>query len=141
MVLETSRLRFLIVDDELHIRKIIKAVCAAMGVGDIIEAADGRSALEWLTSGKIIRKLEGNNRRFDLVICDWMMPEMTGIELLRSVRKNKSLTNIPFLMLTAENDRTKVLSAIEEGVSDYVVKPFTADVLEQKIMKIFKQAS
>ena len=141
MVLETSRLRFLIVDDELHIRKIIKAVCTAMGVGDVIEAADGRSALEWLTSGKILRKLEGNNRRFDLVICDWMMPEMTGIELLRSVRKNKNLTNIPFLMLTAENDRTKVLSAIEEGVSDYVVKPFTADVLEQKIMKIFKQAS
>jgi two-component system chemotaxis response regulator CheY len=142
MIQEPGHLRILVVDDELHIRKIIKAVCTAMGVGEVIEAQDGRSALDCLKSGQVLKKGRGGKRRrFDLVVCDWMMPEMSGIELLKAVRADKLLKRIPFLMLTAENDRVKVLAAIEEGVSDYIVKPFTAEVLEAKIKKVLGDKS
>lgn len=136
MILDASKFRFLVVDDELHIRKIIKAVCSSMGVKEIVEAQDGRTALDWLRTGKVADNKRSSARPFDLVICDWMMPEMTGIELLRAVRTNKKIEKLPFLMLTAESDRSKVLAAIEEGVSDYLIKPFTAEMLESKIQSV-----
>lgn len=140
MVENYSAMRFLVVDDELHIRKIIKAVCSAMGVGEVLEAVDGRSALEVLRTGALIRNSSlRDKKRFDLIISDWMMPELTGIEFLRAVRTDRKLQAIPFLMLTAENERDMVARAIEEGVSDYIIKPFTADVLETKIKACLKK--
>ncbi len=136
MVFDPSKLRFLVVDDELHIRKIIKAVCGAMGVREIVEAQEGRTALDWLRGGKTVDNTKDRGRPFDLVICDWMMPEMTGIELLRAVRTFEKTKDLPFLMLTAENDHDRVLAAIDEGVNDYLVKPFTAEVLELKIQSV-----
>lgn len=110
----------------------------AMGVKDIVEADNGKDALDILKKKRITSKSSGR-RMFDLIICDWMMPEMSGLELLRAVRSNSVLKSIPFLMVTAEHDRELVLQAIEEGVSDYVVKPFTADILEGKINKVLKR--
>lgn len=136
MALELKQLRFLIIDDSLHIRKIIKAVCMTMGVKDVVEADNGKAALDILKKRQITSK--GSRRMFDLIICDWMMPEMSGLELLQEVRRNSLLKSIPFLMVTAEHDRELVMQAIKEGVSDYVVKPFTADVLEGKINKVLK---
>ncbi len=139
MILDVSKYRFLVVDDELHIRKIIKAVCSSMGVKEIVEAQDGRTALDWLRTGKVADNKRASARPFDLVICDWMMPEMTGIELLRAVRTNKKIEKLPFLMLTAESDRNKVMAAIEEGVNDYLIKPFTAEMLESKIQSVLSK--
>lgn len=135
---DRSELRFIVIDDALHIRKIIKAVCLSMGVGEVVEASDGRNALELLKSKKHMGKKKTARRNFDLIICDWMMPEMSGFDLLKIVRNDNLLKNIPFLMVTAEHERDMVLKAIEEGVNDYIVKPFTADVLEAKVKKVLK---
>ena len=127
---DTRNLKFLVVDDSLHIRKIIKAVCQSIGVHDVVEASDGRVALEEL---KTNRRGRG---KIDLIICDWAMPELTGLELLRAVRADSSLRKTPFLMVTAEHDQAHVLQAVKEGVDDYVIKPFTADTLTEKIERI-----
>lgn len=136
---ELADSRFIVIDDALHIRKIIKAVCISMGVGEVIEAPDGRNALEVLKTRRVLGKGKGERKNFDLIICDWMMPEVSGLELLQLVRGDKSLRRIPFLMVTAENDKEQVFKAIEEGVNDYIIKPFTAEVLEKKIRKVLKR--
>ncbi len=127
-------LRVLIVDDEFHIRKIVKAVLQSMNIRDVTEATNGKDAYEQL---RIPRALHGEKaRRFDFVICDWMMPEMTGIEFLEKVRGERFFEKLPVLMLTAENDTNKVMKAIGQGVNDYVIKPFTAQILEEKLRKV-----
>ena len=131
-----AKLRFLVVDDQLHIRKIIKAVCSSMGIGEVYEAQDGRAAFDILKGIAPICRNFGRKRNFDLVICDWMMPNMCGLELLTKVREDRNLKKLPFLMVTAENEKNMVVKAIEEGVNDFVVKPFTADVLQEKIEKV-----
>lgn len=133
MAQELSQLKVLIVDDEFHIRKIVKAVLNSMGIRDVTEASNGKDAFELL---RIPKAGPGEKRRFDFVVCDWMMPTMTGIELLEKVRSERAFQTLPFLMLTAEAENDKVLTAIGHGVNDYCVKPFTAQTLEEKIRRL-----
>lgn len=125
MVLDTT-INVLVVDDFATMRRIIKNLLKQIGYERIEEAEDGLKALQMLKSSK-----------FDLIISDWNMPQMTGIELLQAVRKDPAMSKTPFLMVTAEADKDNVLMAIKMGVSNYIVKPFTAEVLQEKLDKIF----
>ncbi len=125
MAIDTS-MRVLVVDDFATMRRIVKNLLKRLGIEDIEEAEDGLQALQKLKSEK-----------FDLIVSDWNMPNMTGIELLQTVRNDPAMKTIPFLMVTAEAEKDNVFLAIKMGVSNYIVKPFTADVLEEKLKKIF----
>ncbi len=116
------------VDDFSTMRRIIRTLLRQIGFNNVLEAEDGTGALEILKSQKV-----------DFVISDWNMPKMTGLELLQAVRSDEKLKKTPFLMVTAEAEKDKILAAIKAGVSHYIVKPFTADVLKQKIDAIFNQ--
>ena len=119
-------LNVLVVDDFPTMRRIVKNLLKQLGFEHIDEAEDGAQALI---------RLRGGN--FGLVISDWNMPNMEGIELLRNVRKEpEPLRDIPFLMVTAEAEKEKVIEAIKAGVDNYVVKPFTAEILKEKLEKI-----
>ena len=121
-----QKLPILVVDDFATMRRIIKTCLTQLGFSNIVEAEDGEIAL---------RKL--HNQEFHLVISDWNMPNMMGIDLLKAVRADEKLKEIPFLMVTAEGLKENVLEAVKQGVSNYIVKPFTADALEQKLEAIF----
>lgn len=103
-------------------RKIILRSLQAVGVTEVTEAADGQEAVSLFKPGL-----------FDLVLTDWNMPGMTGLEVLKTIRKLD--TNIPIIMVTTEAEKSRVLEAIQAGVSDYLVKPFTADTLREKLEK------
>ena len=113
------------VDDFASMRRIVKGVLRQMGFNKIIEAEDGADALEVLQKEVI-----------GLVLADWNMPKMTGIELLEAVRGDESLKDIPFMMVTAEGQKGNVVEAVQAGVSSYIVKPFTSEALEEKIKKV-----
>lgn len=117
----------LVVDDFSTMRKIIKNSLQSMGFTKIIEAQDGVDALEKL-----------QNEEVCLIVSDWNMPRMSGIELLKKVKSEEKLSKIPFIMVTAEGQKECVIEAIKSGVNNYVVKPFTTEVLEQKIQQILK---
>jgi two-component system chemotaxis response regulator CheY len=119
-------LKVLVVDDFPTMRRIVKNLLKQLGFENIDEAEDGVQALS---------KLKGGN--YGLVVSDWNMPNMEGIDLLRNVRKEAApLKDVPFLMVTAEAEKEKVIEAIKAGVDNYVVKPFTADILKEKLEKI-----
>ena len=120
-------LTVLIVDDVDEMRKILKTILHEFGFGRILEAENGAEALEIMKDEPI-----------NLAVVDWNMPEMSGLELLQEVRRHPALKPLPFLMVTSEADRDKVVSAIAAGVSDYIVKPFSRGVLEAKIDAILK---
>jgi two-component system chemotaxis response regulator CheY len=120
--------RFLVVDDFATMRRIIRNLLRQLGYTQIEEAEDGAVAL---------RKLQ--TQEFDFIICDWNMPNMTGIELLREVRSDEALKGLPFLMVTAEAIKENIIEAVKAGVNNYIVKPFTADVLQTKIEGILKE--
>ena len=119
-------MQVLIVDDFSTMRRIVKNILRQLGFVNISEADDGTTAWEVLQKQKI-----------DFVVSDWNMPQMTGIELLRKVRADPKLGNMPFLMVTAEAQQENILEAAQAKVSNYIVKPFTADTLKKKIDKIF----
>jgi two-component system chemotaxis response regulator CheY len=119
-------MRVLVVDDFSTMRRIIKNILRQLGFNDIVEADDGTTAWDTLNKDKI-----------DFVISDWNMPQMTGIELLRKVRASEEFADLPFLMVTAEAQQENILEAVQAKVSNYIVKPFTAEVMKQKIDKIF----
>ncbi len=119
-------MKVLIVDDFATMRRILKNILKQIGFTNISEADDGTTALEELQKA-----------RFDLVISDWNMPKMTGIELLKEIRASSDLKDIPVLMVTAEAQKQNVIEAVKAGVSNYVVKPFTADAISEKLEKIF----
>lgn len=119
-------MRVLVVDDFATMRRIVKNVLKQIGFTNIDEADDGKSALKEL-----------KKEAYDLVLCDWNMPEMPGIDLLVAVRADDQLKEIPFVMVTAEAQKDNILEAVKAGVTNYVVKPFTADTVEQKLKKIF----
>jgi two-component system chemotaxis response regulator CheY len=121
-------LKILIVDDFATMRHIMRKSLMALGLGNVTEAADGLDALE-----KLVKE------DFGLIISDWNMPNMMGIEFLRQVRANPRHSGTPFLMVTAEAKRENVLEAASAGVSQYIVKPFTVDSLQQKIAAIFER--
>ena len=116
----------LVVDDFSTMRRIIKGLLQDLGFSNITEAADGLTALSLLKAGN-----------FDLLITDWNMPGMQGVELLREVRADERMKQLPVLMLTAEAKREQIVAAAQAGVSGYVIKPFTAATLKEKIGKIF----
>ena len=118
-------MKFLIVDDFSTMRRIVRNILKQIGHTDVDEAENGKEALQ---------KLKQDH--FDFVISDWNMPTMTGLDLLKEVRNDPQLKGMPFLMVTAESKQENVVEAIKAGVSNYIVKPFTADVLKAKIDKI-----
>lgn len=119
-------IKVLVVDDFPTMRRIVKNLLKQLGFENIDEAEDGSQALKKLQTGE-----------YGLVISDWNMPNMEGIELLRNVRQSpEPLKNIPFLMVTAEAEKEKVIEAIKAGVDNYIVKPFTAELLTEKLSKI-----
>ena len=123
-----KNMKILIVDDFSTMRRIIKNLLRDLGFTNTVEADDGTTALPILQAGTI-----------DFLVTDWNMPGMTGIELLRAVRADEKLKTIPVLMVTAEAKRDQIISAAQAGVNGYVVKPFTAVALKEKIEKIFER--
>lgn len=121
-------LRFLIVDDFSTMRRIMRKFLNDLGYTDVTEAEDGATALKILKQGNI-----------DFLVTDWNMPGMNGIDLLRAVRADERLKNLPVLMVTAEAKRDQIIEAAQAGVNGYVVKPFTAQALKDKIEKIFER--
>ena len=120
-------MKILVVDDMLTMRRIVKNIMKQLGFANVEEAENGQDALTKLRA-----------ESFGFVISDWNMPVMTGIELLRAIRADDSLKAIPVLMVTAEAQKENLIEAIQAGVSNYIVKPFTAEVLQEKMSKIFK---
>ena len=123
-----KNIKILLVDDFATMRKVIKNLLKQSGYNNIVEAEDGVDALKVLKAEKV-----------DFVISDWNMPNMTGLELLKAVRADSDLSGLPFLMVTAEGLKENVVLAVKAGVSNYIVKPFTAEVLNAKIEKILKK--
>ncbi|WP_374249610.1 chemotaxis response regulator CheY [Thermomonas sp.] len=121
-------IRILIVDDFSTMRRIVKNLLNDLGFTNTAEADDGTTALVELGKG-----------HFDLIITDWNMPGMPGIELLKAVRANPAFSKIPVLMVTAESKREQIIEAAQAGVNGYVIKPFTAATLEDKLSKIFER--
>jgi two-component system chemotaxis response regulator CheY len=121
-------IKILVVDDFSTMRRIIKNLLRDLGFTNVDEADDGKTALPILKQGRI-----------DFLITDWNMPGMTGIDLIREVRADPNLAHIPVLMVTAEAKREQIIAAAQAGVNGYVVKPFTAAVLKEKIDKIFER--
>jgi len=128
--------RVLVVDDRLYVRKVVKMVLASNGVHQVVEAVNGRDALQQLLEATRLTNPNKRDGGFDLVICDWNMPEMTGIELLAEMRKDIRFQTIPFLMVTGQGDREDIMQAVEAGVTDFIVKPFTIDTLEKKLRRM-----
>ncbi len=118
--------RFLIVDDMSTMRKIIRTILNQLGYTSVDEAENGKEALA---------KLKVGNYQF--VLMDWNMPEMDGFEALKAIRADEKLKDIPVIMVTAEAKKENVLMAIQAGANNYVVKPFTPEVLKEKIEKVW----
>jgi len=123
-------LKFLVVDDFSTMRRIVRNLLKELGFTNVDEAEDGDAALA---------KLRGGG--FDFVISDWNMPNMTGLELLKQVRNDPALKHLPVLMVTAEAKKENIIEAAQAGASGYVVKPFTAATLDEKLKKIFQSMS
>jgi two-component system chemotaxis response regulator CheY len=119
--------KVLVVDDMLTMRKIIKKALTAIGFEDVTEVKDGQEAIDAL-------ELES----YELVISDWNMPNVNGIELLQMMRSKDNLKLIPFVLLTAESDGWQVSAVIEKGVDNYIVKPFTRDILKEKLEQTYQ---
>ena len=123
-----KEMKILIVDDFSTMRRIIKNLLRDLGFTNTSEADDGQTALPMLQSGK-----------YDFLVTDWNMPGMQGIDLLKAVRSDPELASLPVLMVTAESKRDQIVEAAQAGVNGYVVKPFTAQTLKEKIDKIFER--
>ena len=123
-----KNMKILIVDDFSTMRRIIKNLLRDLGFNNTDEADDGNTALPKLQSGK-----------FDFLVTDWNMPGMQGIDLLKAVRADPNLASLPVLMVTAEAKKEQIVEAAQAGVNGYIVKPFTAATLKEKIDKIFER--
>lgn len=123
-----KKIPILVVDDFSTMRRIVKNCLRQLGFENVTEAEDGKIALDKLKSNK-----------FEFIVSDWNMPNMMGIDLLRAVRSDEKLKTIPFLMVTAEAQKENIIEAAKAGVSNYIIKPFTADLLQQKMEAIFQK--
>lgn len=119
-------MKVLIVDDLSMMRKMLRYTLKQVGLTNIIEAGDGKSAMTRL-----------KNEKVDLIVCDWNMPGMKGIDMLNNVRSDDELKNIPFIMVTAQTQKEKIVEAITARVTDYIVKPFSTETVSEKLKKIF----
>lgn len=126
--MDLSSYSILVVDDFATMRRIVSNLLREAGVAHIAEAEDGVEAL---------RKLEAGN--FQFVVSDWNMPNMTGLELLKAVRSSPKLKHLPFLLITAEARKDNIMDAAQAGADGYIVKPFTAVILNEKIAAIIKR--
>jgi two-component system chemotaxis response regulator CheY len=120
-------IKFLVVDDFSTMRRIVRNLLKELGFSNVHEAEDGVDALAKLRGGE-----------FQFVISDWNMPNMTGFELLRMIRSDAQLKTLPVLLITAEARKDNIIAAAQAGASGYIVKPFTAATLDEKLAKIFK---
>lgn len=121
-------IKILVVDDFPTMRRIIRNLLKDLGFENVDEAEDGAQGLEKL-----------RNSSFDLVVSDWNMPNMDGLEMLQAIREDPGLSKLPVLMVTAEAKKENIIAAAQAGANGYVVKPFTAATLEEKLNKIFEQ--
>ena len=119
-------MKILVVDDHESMRRIEKQILNDLGYPNVDMADDGSTALPMLASGS-----------YDFVITDWNMPEMEGIDLLKAIRADQKLSKTPVLLVTAESKKEKIVEAAKAGVNDYVIKPFNAEILSNKISRIF----
>ena len=127
MALGKPDMKILVVDDFPTMRRIVKTLLKQNGFGNVIEAEDGVKAYTELQT----------NQDIEMIVCDWNMPNMTGLELLKTVRADPKIKHLPFLMVTAEAEKENIIEAVKAGVSNYVVKPFTGATLKEKMNKIF----
>lgn len=123
-----KNMKFLVIDDFPTMRRIVRNLLKELGYSNVEEAEDGADALSKLR--------EGN---FDFVVSDWNMPNLDGLEMLKQIRKDDQLKHLPVLMVTAEAKKENIIEAAQAGASGYVVKPFTAGTLEEKLNKIFEK--
>lgn len=119
-------IKIIVVDDFPEVTRVIRNILKNIGFKNIREADGGKAVLRALKKEK-----------YDLILCDWNMPDMTGVEVLKKVRSDDELKEIPFIMVTAETEKEKILEAIKAGVSNYIVKPFTAQAISEAIKKVF----
>ena len=129
MAVDPSKIRFLVVDDFSTMRRIVRNLLKELGFVNVEEAEDGAVALQRLKSAGGI----------DFVVTDWNMPNMDGLTLLQSVRADPALKHLPVLMITAEAKKENIIAAAQAGASGYIVKPFTAATLNEKMVKIFEK--
>lgn len=123
-----KNLKFLVVDDMSTMRRIVRSILKELGFDNVEEAEDGNDALDKLKAGK-----------FDFVISDWNMPNLDGLDMLKAIRADANLKGLPVMLVTAEAKKENIISAAQAGASGYVVKPFTAAILEEKMAKIFEK--
>ncbi len=121
-----TEMKVLVVDDFATMRRIVKNILTQLGFKNIVEADDGATAVDLL-----------KNEKVDLIISDWNMPKMTGLELLKHVRADAGMADVPFVMVTAEAQQDNIILAVKAKVSQYIVKPFTAETLGEKLEKVF----
>ncbi len=124
MGFDTS-IKVLIVDDFATMRRIVKGVLKQLGFSNIVEAEDGSAALSELKKDPV-----------GLIVSDWNMPKMSGLDLLKAVKGDASLKDIPFVMVTAEGQKENVIEAVKAGVSNYIMKPFTPETFSEKLEKV-----
>jgi two-component system chemotaxis response regulator CheY len=122
------KMKFLVVDDFSTMRRIVRNLLKELGYSNVDEAEDGAMALSKLKS-----------EQFDFVISDWNMPVMNGLDMLKSIRADAALAKLPVLMVTAEAKKENIIAAAQAGANGYVVKPFTAATLDEKLAKIFEK--
>jgi len=120
-------MKIMVVDDMSTMRRIVKNILKQLGFSNVEEAENGQEALTKLKA-----------ERYGFVVSDWNMPVMTGIDMLRAIRADEQLKAIPVLMVTAEAQQKNLVEAVQAGVSNYIVKPFTAETMQEKLAKIFK---
>ncbi len=123
-----KNMKILAVDDFSTMRRIVRNILKQLGYSNIDEAENGEEAWQMLQKGD-----------YDLVVSDWNMPVKTGIELLKDVRADETLKNLPFLLVTAEGEKSRVIEAIKSGCSNFILKPFTAKIMQEKLTAIFPE--
>ena len=123
-----KNMKFLVIDDFPTMRRIVRNLLKELGYSNVEEAEDGMDALSKLREGS-----------FDFVVSDWNMPNLDGVEMLKQIRQDDQLKHLPVLMVTAEAKKENIIEAAQAGASGYVVKPFTAGTLEEKLNKIFEK--
>ncbi|MBL4574591.1 MAG: chemotaxis response regulator CheY [Opitutaceae bacterium] len=125
-----KNMKILVVDDFSTMRRIVKNLLRELGFTNLDEADDGQTAWPKLQSG-----------HYDFLVTDWNMPGMSGIDLLKNVRANPATANMPVLMVTAESKREQIIQAAQAGVNGYIIKPFTAGTLKEKLDKVFARSA
>jgi two-component system chemotaxis response regulator CheY len=123
--------KFLIVDDFATMRKVVKKVLTELGYSDIHEAEDGKAALA------AVQNASNSGSPFQCIVSDWNMPNMTGLEFLKACKADPKLKDTPFMLVTAESEKEQIIEAAKSGVSEYVIKPFNAATLKEKLTRVY----